>query len=197
MMTRTQFSVRKGGDSGLLSRLGPFQVGAFGSFKYVQFSGFQSGASLGQAAFTADFLFLHLARFGAFGTLEFRDGNIVSTPSLMPSRVRVMNQLGGRCSCLCITIWKATSSGCTEARWTARAQLYELSINGTMSVSSSRVITTKRLWTSTAADAWYLACNLAIGHARAIWRINATRSGPMSPAFTIESYRSWIMSQVC
>jgi hypothetical protein len=95
MMTRTQFSVRKGGDSGLLSRLGPFQVGAFGSFKYVQFSGFQSGASLGQAAFTADFLFLHLARFGAFGTLEFRDGNIVSTPSLMPSRVRVMNQLGG------------------------------------------------------------------------------------------------------
>ena len=81
-------------DGGLLSRLGPFQVGAFGSFKHVQFNGFQSGTSLGQAAFTADFLFLHLARFGAFGTLEFRDGNIVSTPALTPFRVRVMDQLG-------------------------------------------------------------------------------------------------------
>jgi len=82
-------------DGGLLSRHGWFQVGAFGSFKRVQFDGFQSGTSLGQSAFTADFLFLHLARFGAFGTLEFRDGQILSTPSPQTLfRVRVMNQLG-------------------------------------------------------------------------------------------------------
>ncbi len=81
-------------DAGLLSRHGSFQVGAFGSFKRVQFNGFQSGTSLGQAAFTADFLFLHLARFGVFGALEFRDGNIVDAGSLTPFRVRVMHQLG-------------------------------------------------------------------------------------------------------
>lgn len=75
-------------DGGLLSRIHRFQVGAFGDFKYAQFRPSRIGNSLGQAAFTLDFLFLHNARFGVFGTKGFRDEAGLGT-------LRIVDQFGG------------------------------------------------------------------------------------------------------
>ena len=44
-------------DLGLVNRWGNMQAGAFGSFKYLNFKGYQSGGGLGQAAFMFDYIF--------------------------------------------------------------------------------------------------------------------------------------------
>ncbi len=54
-------------DLGLVGRGGPLQLGLFSSFKHVNFSEYASGATLGQASGTVDYVF-NRGRFGIFGT---------------------------------------------------------------------------------------------------------------------------------
>ena len=54
-------------DLGLVGRGGPLQLGLFSSFKHVNFSDFSSGATLGQASGTVDYVF-NRGRVGIFGT---------------------------------------------------------------------------------------------------------------------------------
>ena len=44
-------------DIGLVNRWGNVQAGAFASFKYLDFSQYQIGGGLGQAAFLLDYVF--------------------------------------------------------------------------------------------------------------------------------------------
>jgi hypothetical protein len=64
-------------DLGLVNRWGSVQLGGFSSFKYVKFDEWQKSAGLGQAAFTADYIF-NSGRVGFFGTKSFLDGSIVN-----------------------------------------------------------------------------------------------------------------------
>jgi hypothetical protein len=60
-------------DVGLVDRLGRrVQAGLFASFKHVTLSGNQSGGTLGQGAFTLDYIFKY-GRVGIFGTKGFLD----------------------------------------------------------------------------------------------------------------------------
>src|SRR5439155_9103196 len=59
-------------DIGLVNRWGNLQAGAFASFKYLNFSQYQNGGGLGQAAFLVDYIFRR-GRFGAFFTRDFKD----------------------------------------------------------------------------------------------------------------------------
>ncbi len=54
-------------DLGLVGRGGPLQLGLFSSFKHVNFSDYKSGATLGQASGTVDYVF-NRGRLGIFGT---------------------------------------------------------------------------------------------------------------------------------
>lgn len=54
-------------DFGLVGRGGPLQLGLFSSFKHVNFSDYASGATLGQASGTVDYVF-NRGRVGLFGT---------------------------------------------------------------------------------------------------------------------------------
>lgn len=65
-------------DLGLVDRIGNFQGGLFASFKRVNLANAASGGTLGQAAFTADYLF-KLGRIGLFGTKGFMSNSIIDT----------------------------------------------------------------------------------------------------------------------
>ncbi|MCZ2154847.1 MAG: OmpA family protein, partial [Bryobacterales bacterium] len=54
-------------DLGLVGRGGPLQLGLFSSFKHVNFADYSSGATLGQASGTVDYVF-NRGRVGIFGT---------------------------------------------------------------------------------------------------------------------------------
>ncbi len=90
-------------DLGLVNRIGRFQGGLFGSFKHVTLNG--EGGTLGQAAFTADYLFKR-GRVGIFGTKGFLDNAVLGrsqvvlangaiAPNLMLERyIRIVDQAG-------------------------------------------------------------------------------------------------------
>lgn len=95
------FRDRKEGqfDLGIVNRFKMVQVGAFSSFKAIGLKEMDSTGVLGQAAFTADYLFKH-GRIGAFGTKSFLNNAVVQTrrPSrwiLDESYLSVVDQLGG------------------------------------------------------------------------------------------------------
>ena len=64
-------------DVGLVNRFGNIQAGLFSSFKVVKFDEFEHAGTLGQAAFTLDYVFKK-GRVGFFGTKKFMDGAIVN-----------------------------------------------------------------------------------------------------------------------
>ena len=64
-------------DVGLVNRFGNIQAGLFSSFKVVKFDEFERAGTLGQAAFTLDYVFKK-GRVGFFGTKKFMDGAIVN-----------------------------------------------------------------------------------------------------------------------
>ncbi len=90
-------------DLGLVNRVGRFQGGLFASFKHVTLRG--EGGTLGQAAFTADYLFKR-GRVGVFGTKGFLDNAVLGrsqvvlsngsiAPNLMLERyIRIVDQAG-------------------------------------------------------------------------------------------------------
>ena len=85
-------------DIGLVNRWGNFQAGAFGSFKYLDYSQYQHGGGLGQASFMMDYIFSR-GRIGAFGTQGFKNEAILNNVSLYPgvdlqTYARVVNQYG-------------------------------------------------------------------------------------------------------
>jgi hypothetical protein len=69
-------------DFGLVDRINRFQAGLFGSFKHVNLSGDQTGGTIGQAAFTAEYLF-RWGKIGAFGTKAFLDDAIVNRANVI------------------------------------------------------------------------------------------------------------------
>jgi hypothetical protein len=74
-----------------VDRVGRFQAGLFSSFKHVNLTGDQTGGTLGQAAFTADYLF-KWGKVGAFGTKAFLDDAIVNRQNVIsPSGVFLRN----------------------------------------------------------------------------------------------------------
>ncbi|MGH9661902.1 MAG: OmpA family protein, partial [Bryobacteraceae bacterium] len=86
-------------DIGLVNRWGPVQAGLFSSFKYVNLRQFQSGGTLGQGAFTLDYIF-NRGRVGFFGTKGFRDNVTVNrvqlgTSSWIESYLKIVDQYGG------------------------------------------------------------------------------------------------------
>jgi uncharacterized cupredoxin-like copper-binding protein len=85
-------------DIGLLHRWGAIQAGGFGSFKFLDFSQFQQGGSLGQAAFLLDYVF-KTGRVGAFVTRGFKNYAVLNSVTLAPGAylqtfARVVNQQG-------------------------------------------------------------------------------------------------------
>ena len=64
-------------DFGLVNRFGNVQAGMFSSFKFVKFDEFERTGSLGQAAFTLDYVFKR-GRVGFFGTKKILDGAVVN-----------------------------------------------------------------------------------------------------------------------
>lgn len=69
-------------DIGLVNRIGRFQGSLFSSFKHVNLRGMASGGTLGQAAFTADYLFGR-GRIGVFGTKAFMDEAVVNRQNVV------------------------------------------------------------------------------------------------------------------
>lgn len=69
-------------DIGLVNRIGRFQGSLFSSFKHVNLRGMASGGTLGQAAFTADYLFGR-GRIGVFGTKAFMDEAVVNRANVI------------------------------------------------------------------------------------------------------------------
>jgi len=65
-------------DFGVVDRIGNFQAGLFTSFKHVNIADAPSGGTLGQAAFTADYIF-KLGRVGLFATKGFMNSAIIGT----------------------------------------------------------------------------------------------------------------------
>jgi hypothetical protein len=85
-------------DIGLVNRWGNVQAGAFGSFKYIDFKGDQSGGGLGQFAFLMDYLFSD-GRIGLFGTQGFKSIAVLNSTTLAPGTIlqsyaQVVNQYG-------------------------------------------------------------------------------------------------------
>ena len=70
-------------DLGLVNRWGNLQAGAFASFKYLSFKGYQSSGGLGQAAFLLDWIFSD-GRIGLFGTQGFKNQAILNSVALTP-----------------------------------------------------------------------------------------------------------------
>ena len=77
-------------DFGLVDRINRFQAGLFGSFKHVNLTGDQTGGTLGQAAFTAEYLF-KWGKIGAFGTKAFLDDALVNRTNLISSTGVLLN----------------------------------------------------------------------------------------------------------
>jgi len=85
-------------DIGLVNRWNNIQAGAFGSFKYLNFSQYQSGGGLAQASFLADYLFGR-GRIGIFGSKGIKDQAILSNQTIAPGAflqtyARLVDQVG-------------------------------------------------------------------------------------------------------
>ena len=86
-------------DIGLVNRWGNLQAGAFGSFKYLNFKGYQSGGGLGQASFLLDYIFGR-GRLGLYrhaGLQEHRGAQLGATgAAIVHCRpiAQVVNQYG-------------------------------------------------------------------------------------------------------
>lgn len=92
-------------DIGIVDRFDKsWQVGLFSSFKHVTLQGNQSGGTLGQGAFTLDYLFKY-GKVGIFGTKSFLDNALIDSrnalvngniaPNLYVERyLRVVDQAG-------------------------------------------------------------------------------------------------------
>jgi flagellar motor protein MotB/uncharacterized cupredoxin-like copper-binding protein len=85
-------------DVGLVSRMGNFQAGGFASFKYLNFSNYQNGGALGQAAVMVDYLF-DGGKVGFFGTKGFKNYAVLNSVTLAPGAyfqtyARVADQAG-------------------------------------------------------------------------------------------------------
>ncbi len=85
-------------DIGLVNRWRNLQAGAFGSFKFLSFRGFQSGGSLAQASFLIDYIFSR-GRLGIFGTQGFKNFAVLNQVQLGPESftqtyARIVNQYG-------------------------------------------------------------------------------------------------------
>jgi hypothetical protein len=85
-------------DIGLVNRWNHLQAGAFASFKWLDFSQYQQGGALGQAAFLADYVFSR-GRFGLFFTRGFKNYAVLNSVTLAPGAylqtfARVVNQQG-------------------------------------------------------------------------------------------------------
>jgi len=83
-------------DIGLVNRWGNVQAGGFASFKWIDFKQYQSGGSLGQAAFLVDYVFSD-GRIGAFITRGFKNYAVLNSVTLAPGAylqtfARVVNQ---------------------------------------------------------------------------------------------------------
>ncbi len=65
-------------DFGIVDRIGNFQGGLFASFKHVNLADATNGGTLGQAAFTGDYIF-KLGRVGVFGTKGFMNSAVIDT----------------------------------------------------------------------------------------------------------------------
>ncbi len=96
------FRDRKEGqfDIGLVDRYKNFQLGLFSSFKHVTFNQFQSGGTMGQAAFTADYIFKR-GKLGLFGTKAFMDNAIVNHAVISrnifeDTYLKVVDQIGAQ-----------------------------------------------------------------------------------------------------
>ncbi|MEO7653388.1 MAG: OmpA family protein, partial [Bryobacteraceae bacterium] len=86
-------------DLGLVNRFGNVQAGLFSSFKYINMSAFRNGGTLGQGAFTLDYIFKR-GRVGVFGTKGFRDNVTVGRTQLGPASynetyLSIVDQIGG------------------------------------------------------------------------------------------------------
>ncbi len=90
-------------DLGIVNRFSKRgQIGAFSSFKHVGLMNMQNGATLGQAAVTADYIFSH-GRFGLFGTKSFLSGGVINRAVISrnifeESYLRVVDQFGASTS---------------------------------------------------------------------------------------------------
>lgn len=78
------------------------QIGAFSSFKHVSMLDMQSGATLGQAALTMDYIFGR-GRIGFFGTKSFLSGGVINRAVIThnifeESYLRVVDQAGASTS---------------------------------------------------------------------------------------------------
>ena len=85
-------------DIGLVNRWNKIQAGAFASVKFIDLAGYQSGGSLGQAAFLLDYVFRG-GRLGAFFTRGFKNYAVLNSVTLAPGAflqtfARVVNQQG-------------------------------------------------------------------------------------------------------
>jgi uncharacterized cupredoxin-like copper-binding protein len=85
-------------DIGLVNRWGNLQAGAFSSFKYLNFKGYQSGGGLGQAAFLVDYIFSR-GRIGLFTTKGFKNYAVLNQvqlgpQSFMQTYAQVVDQTG-------------------------------------------------------------------------------------------------------
>jgi hypothetical protein len=85
-------------DIGLINRWGHVQAGAFVSAKWIDFKQYQSGGTLGQAAFLLDYVF-NSGRIGAFITRGFKNYAVLNSVTLAPGAflqtyARVVNQQG-------------------------------------------------------------------------------------------------------
>lgn len=91
------------GDFGLVNRFHRrAQFGAFSSFKHVRLEAQQQGGTLGQAAFTLDYIF-NRGRVGFFGTKAFLNEAVVGRAAIssnvfLESYLRVVDQAGGSAS---------------------------------------------------------------------------------------------------
>ena len=91
-------SVESQFDIGLVNRWSSLQVGAFGSFKYLTMPNMQSGGSLGQASFLADYIFGR-GRIGMFATRGFKNYAVLNSVQLGPESflqtyARIVDQTG-------------------------------------------------------------------------------------------------------
>ncbi len=86
-------------DVGLVNRYKNFQTGLFSSFKRVDLKQFQSGGTLGQAAFAFDYLFKR-GRIGGYGTKAFLTDPVVNRVGISrnifeETVLHVVDQIGG------------------------------------------------------------------------------------------------------
>ncbi|MBA3974084.1 MAG: hypothetical protein C0504_07700 [Candidatus Solibacter sp.] len=91
------------GDFGLVNRFHQrAQFGAFASFKHVRLEQFQQGGTLGQAAFTLDYIFSR-GRVGVFGTKAFMNEAVMGRAAIsrnvfLEAYLRTVDQAGGSAS---------------------------------------------------------------------------------------------------